>query len=190
MTKVWMLLLIMGSVLLGSGSYIQVKAIAAQWMLERAWDHTLKQHSLYARSSQKPWPWADTWPVAKLRLGASNEMIVLDGVSGNALAFGPGRMHDTGHVEDNLVVIAGHRDTHFSALKELVLGDEISIQGEEGTWLVYQVSDISIVDTNTHMIDMSVGSLDQAQLMLVTCYPFDAIQAGGPMRYVVTAESI
>jgi len=190
MIKVWMLLLIMGSVLLGSGSYIQVKAIAAQWMLERAWENTLERHSLNASSPQKPWPWADTWPVAKLKLGTSNEMIVLDGVSGNALAFGPGRMHGAGQVEDGLVVMAGHRDTHFSSLKALVLGDEISIQNEEGAWTAYRVSDISIVDTNTHMIDMSVGDLEQAQLMLVTCYPFDAIQVGGPMRYVVTAEVI
>ena len=190
MLKMWILLFVLGSVLLGSGSYIQVKAIAAQWMLEQAWDKALEQHSLNASSPQKPWPWADTWPVAKLKLGASNEMIVLDGVSGNALAFGPGRMHGTGQVENGLVVMAGHRDTHFSALKTLVLGDEISIQGEYGVWTAYRVSDISIVDTNIHMIDMSEDNVEQAQLMLVTCYPFDALQAGGPMRYVVTAQVI
>ena len=180
----------MGSVLLGAGSYIQVKAAAAQWMLEQAWENALAQHSQNATSPQKPWPWADTWPVAKLKLGESNEMIVLDGVSGNALAFGPGRMHGTGQNENGLVVMAGHRDTHFSTLKTLALGDEISIQSNKGVWTVYRVSDISIVDTNTHMIDMSAGDFEQAQLMLVTCYPFDALQAGGAMRYVVTAQVI
>ncbi len=188
MLKMWMLLFVIGSVLLGSGSYIQVKAVAAQWMLEQAWDNAMEQHSLNATSPQKPWPWADTWPVAKLKLGASNEMIVLDGVSGNALAFGPGRMHGTG--QDGLVVMAGHRDTHFSTLKTLALGDEISIQSSGGVWTVYRVSDISIVDTNTHMIDMSTENVAQDQLMLVTCYPFDALQGGGPMRYVVTAQVI
>lgn len=190
MIKKWVLLVIIGSVLLGSGGYIQLKAVAAQWMLERAWQNTLEQHVTNANSSQKPWPWADTWPVAKLKLAAFSEMIVLDGVSGNALAFGPGRMHGAERIEDGLVVMAGHRDTHFSALKTLVLGDEISLQSESGTWTEYRVSDISIVDTGTHMIDMSARDLDQAQLMLVTCYPFDAIQPGGPMRYVVTAELI
>ena len=190
MIKRWTTLLIIGALLLGSGGYIQVKAVAAQWMLERAWQNTLKQHSINASSPQKPWPWADTWPVAKLKLGRDNDMIVLDGVSGNALAFGPGRMHGIGQVEGGLVVMAGHRDTHFRSLKALVLGDEVSIQSEAGVWTAYRVSDISIVDTSTHMIDMSARDLDQAQLMLVTCYPFDAIQAGGPMRYVVTAEVI
>jgi sortase A len=35
-----------------------------------------------------------------------------------------------------------------------------------------------------------IGSTqDQAQLMMVTCYPFDAVQPGGPLRYVVTARA-
>jgi sortase A len=29
---------------------------------------------------------------------------------------------------------------------------------------------------------------DTQDLVLVTCFPFDAIQAGGPLRYVVRAE--
>jgi sortase A len=28
---------------------------------------------------------------------------------------------------------------------------------------------------------------DEKQLVLVTCYPFDTIVPGGPLRYVVTA---
>jgi sortase (surface protein transpeptidase) len=31
---------------------------------------------------------------------------------------------------------------------------------------------------------------DQAMLSLVTCYPFNAVNAGTPMRYVVSAEMI
>ena len=31
---------------------------------------------------------------------------------------------------------------------------------------------------------------DAAMLSLVTCYPFGAINAGGPMRYVVSAELV
>ena len=27
-------------------------------------------------------------------------------------------------------------------------------------------------------------------LVLVTCYPFDAVVAGGPLHYVVTADAI
>jgi len=42
------------------------------------------------------------------------------------------------------------------------------------------------------VVDSRNGSLvldtDVAILTLVTCYPFDAASAGGPLRYVVTAR--
>ena len=31
---------------------------------------------------------------------------------------------------------------------------------------------------------------DADQLVLVTCYPFDALRAGGPLRYVVFADPV
>ena len=183
----WSLLLVAGTLLLGVGGSIQLKAIAAQWMLEYAWQNTLTQHKPH-----RPWPWADTWPVAKLKLGAENELIVLNGVSGQALAFGPGKMIvPESSQNESLIVMAGHRDTHFKPLRKVVVGDDISIQDEKGQWRIYTVSEIDIVDTGTHMIDMSAGGSGPAQLMLVTCYPFDALQSGGPLRYVVTAiESV
>ncbi|CAG0984458.1 partial sortase A, partial [Rhodocyclaceae bacterium] len=30
----------------------------------------------------------------------------------------------------------------------------------------------------------------ETRLTLITCYPFDALRAGGPLRYVVTAHAI
>ena len=43
-------------------------------------------------------------------------------------------------------------------------------------------------------MDSRRGSLlldaDAAVLSLVTCYPFEASEPGGPMRYVVTARKV
>lgn len=182
--KKMILLMSIGSLLMGLGGAIQIKAVAAQWMLEYAWQKSLKHHQ-----SQKPWPWADTWPVAKLRLGTADPMIVLDSVSGQALAFGPGRMLGTGGSKNKrLMVVAGHRDTHFSSLNGLSIGDEISVQGLHGQWRTYVISEIDIINAETHMIDLTEDERSPPRLMLVTCYPFDAIQAGGPLRYVVTAN--
>ena len=182
--KKWMLLMLSGTLMLGLGSFIQLKAIAAQYMLEYAWQNTLIQ-----QQPHKPWPWADTWPVAKLMFGNKDSMIVLEGVTGQALAFGPGQMQGTGGAVNNvLTVMAGHRDTHFKTLNTLVLGDEVSVQDDHGEWRVYIVSNIDIINTDTHMVDLSDHSQAVPQLMLVTCYPFDAMQAGGPLRYVVTAD--
>jgi len=35
-----------------------------------------------------------------------------------------------------------------------------------------------------------VMDTDEPMLSLVTCYPFNTTQVGGPMRYVVSAEMI
>ena len=62
-----------------------VKAEVAQQLLNRAWTATSDD-----RRNVKPWPWADTWPVARLRLPGSGEpLTVLAGASGRNLAFAP-----------------------------------------------------------------------------------------------------
>lgn len=70
----------------GRGAWIQAKAVLAQVLIAQAWSRTLN-----GEAKVKPWPWADTWPVAKLavpRLGL--EYYVLEGADGSAIAFGPG----------------------------------------------------------------------------------------------------
>ncbi|MBM3390454.1 MAG: sortase [Betaproteobacteria bacterium] len=84
---------------LGQGSYIQAKA----------------------------WPWADTWPVARIVV--------------------PGR-------DIERFVLAG----------------------------------AEVVDkSDTRVLAQRLG---ESRLTLVTCYPFDALRADGPLRYVVTAKVI
>ncbi len=82
---------LLGLVLVGQGLWIHAKALLAQVLLERAFEQTLA-----TGAPVKPWPWADTWPVARIefpRLGKS--VIVLAGSSGQALAFGPGHVEGT-----------------------------------------------------------------------------------------------
>lgn len=84
-------LLIAGFILIGQGGWIHAKALLAQHLLDRAFTQTIA-----AGTPAKPWPWADTWPVARIeatRLGES--AIVLKGASGEALAFGPGHLDGT-----------------------------------------------------------------------------------------------
>ena len=45
--------------LFGGAGYIHVKAMLAQTLLRDAWAQTLVD-----TQPVKPWPWADTWPVA------------------------------------------------------------------------------------------------------------------------------
>jgi len=165
---------------LGEGAYIPAKAWAAQELMQRAW-HRAEEGQL----KPAPWPWADTWPVARLRAKAGDiDLIVLAGSSGRTLAFGPGHLSASSLPgERGNSVIAGHRDTHFYFLQDLAIGEALRLDTADGGEHDYQVVGLDIVDARR-------GSLlldsDDAMLSLVTCFPFDAIEAGGPMRYVVT----
>ena len=168
----------------GEGAYIPAKAWAAQELLQRAWHKAGKGISRPA-----PWPWADTWPVARLKAkGGDVELVVLAGGSGRTLAFGPGHLDVSALPgEAGNSVIAGHRDTHFQFLKYMQVGESIQVEIPDGRQHLYQVTDIDVVDSRRGSI---VLDTDDAMLTLVTCYPFDTLEAGGPMRYVVTARKI
>jgi sortase A len=173
-----LILLLTAAGFLVSGGWLQAKAWLAQQLLTKAW-----QESLHHQQPVKPWPWADTWPVASLAVPAlSLEQIVLHGDGGNSLAFAPGM---TIHNSNGLTLISAHRDTHFRFLAQLHDGQRIRLQTMNATYW-YRISGQRVVDSRTTQI----ADTGAARLVLVTCYPFDGWRAGGPLRYVVEAEPI
>jgi len=182
--KLPVFLLILGAVLFGKGIYIHAKAHVAQLLLNNAWEKTLA-----GEKNAKPWSWADTHPVAKLTFAKRGDsFIILEGSTGSSLAFGPGHMAGTPLPgEPGNCVIAGHRDTQFSVLQDVKKGDEILVQKPDGKNLRYIVTEIIITDYR----NVSVLKNNQVnRLTLVTCYPFDAVIPGGPLRYVVISEQV
>ena len=167
---------------LGSAAVIKAKAWLAPMLIQQAWQQTL----LSGGEAVKPWPWADTWPVARLWVPALDvERLVLAGDSGNALAFGPGHARASAALgSPGLAVIGGHRDTHFAFLSNIEPGHRIQLELPGGEQRHYRVRASRIVDSSTESLSHSGVS---ERLLLVTCYPFDALRAGGPLRYVVSA---
>jgi len=163
------------------GAYIHSKASLAQALIRRAWTKASKKGG-----APKPWPWADTTPVA--RLGAPDhriELVVLEGASGRTLAFGPGHVTGTAFPgEHGNVAIGGHRDTHFRFLKDLKRGDLLLIEDLDRELIEYAVTETQVLDRERTDLLQDFGD---DRLTLITCYPFDAIRPGGPERYVVTA---
>ncbi|MEO8503427.1 MAG: class GN sortase [Acidobacteriota bacterium] len=169
----------------GAGSlWIEAKAVLAQVLLERAWSNTAG-----ARDRIKPWPWADTWPVARLSVPRLGERwIVLAGASGRTLAFGPGHLDGTPLPgERGNVVLAGHRDTQFATLEALQLGDELLVETPARKIARFQVSDLEIIDQRELA---RVTARGEDGLTLVTCWPFGALVPGGNLRYVVRASPV
>jgi len=167
---------------IGSASYIHAKAILAQVLLETAWDKTV-----HGQQEVKPWPWADTWPISRLDVpGLGIDRIVLAGASGSSLAFGPGHLFGSALPgQQGNTVIAGHRDTHFRFLKDIQPGELIQLQSLTGETIKYEVSETIIVDEKQAEY---LANTSENKLTLITCYPFDAIRPGGPLRYIVIAK--
>tara|TARA_R110000782_G_scaffold44075_3_gene98758 strand:+ start:672 stop:1187 length:516 start_codon:yes stop_codon:yes gene_type:complete len=169
---------------MGQGAYIPAKAWLAQELMQRAWIRSAAGETRVA-----PWPWADTWPVARLvAMSGKVNLVVLAGGSGRTLAFGPGHLSasvlpgETGNT-----VIAGHRDTHFRFLKDVEPGELLTLESTNGQKFTYRIVATDIVDSRTDSLLLDTHT---ATLSLVTCYPFDAREAGGPLRFVVTATKL
>ena len=165
----------------GQAIWIYLKAEIAQFLLEQAWVKTLG-----GETEARPWPWADTWPIARMVVPKHGiHLIVLSHANGRTLAFGPG--HESISAlpgQEGTTILSGHRDTHFNFLKKIMKGEQIIIQHPHGPPRVYTIQSINIVDarhTRLHLSDR------QAHLILVTCYPFETIRPGGSLRLVVTA---
>lgn len=160
-----------------NGLWLYAKAALAQQLIAQAW-----QQQLHRGTPSRPWPWADTYPVARLEWPRGDvELIVLAGLQGEALAFGPGLTESHG---SNGIVIAGHRDTHFRFLADLRIGEELRLQQTDAVQR-YRIETLRIVDSSQESLQ-----IDGDELVLVTCYPFHAIRAGGALRYRVGARPI
>lgn len=156
--------------------WIPAKAQLAQWLIAHAW-----QRSLDGDTEARPWPWADTKPVAVLeapRLGI--RQFVLEGASGRNLAFGPAAVNGISSPD---LVLSGHRDTHFEWIKHLEDGETLRLITRDGT-REYKIAYSEIIDSRK--LELVVDPQFE-RLSLVSCYPFDQSFAGGPLRYIVTA---
>jgi sortase A len=99
---------------------------------------------------------------------------------------GAGRIKGTARIDaSGNLGIAGHRDGFFRGLKDIELGDSISMLTYQGS-TEFVVSSITIVDP----ADVSVlAPTDASTITLVTCYPFYFV-GHAPKRYIVRGELV
>lgn len=182
-TVLAIILVVAGAIVAGHGLFIRAKAEVAQILLDRAWEETLS-----TGRPTKAWSWADTWPIARITFPSLHETaIVLADGGGEALAFGPAHVAASPMPGENgTSVIAAHRDTHFSFIKDLKPGDLVELTTKAGRKLSYRMTGSAIVHAQASGIQPHGGT---PGLALVTCYPFDGVQRG-PLRYIVFAEAV
>lgn len=164
----------------GNGIWIHAKAQLAQILISQAWQKTLQE-----QVSVKPWSWADTWPVARLRWQDEVDLFVLAGVNGASLPFGPGM--DEQSPEGN-ILLAGHQDTHFAFLADIQMDDRLTLIDQQGRERIFRVQSREVIDSRVATLQPDRSrDKNNPVLTLVTCYPFNALRPGGPLRLVVRA---
>tara|TARA_R110000737_G_scaffold49733_6_gene70647 strand:- start:1116 stop:1787 length:672 start_codon:yes stop_codon:yes gene_type:complete len=149
----------------------------------------LNRHKLNKPIAIKPWPWADTFPIAELvfqRLAKS--IVVLNGGDPTTLAFSAGAIAPFNQTNvTKPFVVAGHRDSHFAFLEDIAMKDVISLTDTQGKVQLYQVEGIDIVDASSGQLPLLAN---EASLVLITCYPFDGSSSEASERYVITARQL
>ena len=184
-----LLILLLALILLLGGGYfglkvlkIELKARVAQVLLQYAWHKTIK-----TGEDQRPWRSFDGVPVLRLMIPRHGvDQIVLAGTSGQALAFGPA-FHEESKLpgKGGTTVLSSHRDSHGVYIRQLKIGDMIKLQDRFQQWHSYTIEDFSILNVKTDTISATNAT---EVLLIITCYPFDALTSGTPLRYVVTAS--
>ena len=111
---------------------------------------------------------------------------ILQGTGVNELKNGVG--HFTQSVlpgEEDNCVLSGHRDTVFTEIGDLKIGDQLIVQTSAGTF-TYEVDGTRIVDADDKTV---IVPTDHAVLTMTTCYPFNFL-GNAPERYIISAALV
>jgi sortase A len=120
--------------------------------------------------------------VARLHLKA----IVVQGDSHTLLRRAVGHIPETALPgATGNVVLAGHRDTFFRPLRNIRLGDAITLKTPDGAFQYLVESTEVVPASNMEVLNASSGRI----LTLITCFPFDYI-GPAPNRFVVRARQL
>lgn len=109
---------------------------------------------------------------------------VYNGANELNLNRGVARIIGTGRIGgDGNLGIAGHRDGFFRSLKDIQMGDRISVESLQGT-TEFVVTSIRIIDPTELEV---LAPTDSPAVTLVTCYPFYFV-GNAPQRFIVRGE--
>lgn len=118
------------------------------------------------------------------RLGM--KAIVVEGDSPEILQRAVGHIASTAVPgEDGNVALAGHRDTFFRPLRQIHLGDTITLKTRDGDFQ-YEVESTAVVSPSYVEVLKASGG---RTLTLITCFPFNYL-GSAPNRFVVRAHEV
>lgn len=165
-----------------SSSLISLENMVTQGLLHTAWVRTQSSgHQV------KPWPWAETVPIARLSIPSLNTRhVILDYANQHLPEVAIAHANSSippGELGNSILNVS--QEGYESFLHLLKPGDALVLESvHSGLWR-YRVSTIYVVEkTNTVLIEPSLNR----RLTLVSCYRCNQQQSR--LRYVVIAEEM
>jgi sortase A len=195
MKKIAFLIILVGLIFIGIGiyEYIQTnhnqnKALAeAKSLLEES---SLKDQN--EKETEATFP-DDFEPATGEKVGILHipkldaDLAIVEGTDPDELSMGVGHYKGTAYpLQNDQIVLSGHRETVFRRMGELELGDILTVQLPYGDFS-YEIVDTFIVSADDRTV-IAPTAPDEV-LTLTTCYPFTFI-GNAPDRYIITAHPV
>lgn len=116
-----------------------------------------------------------------------SDLPVIEGTDEDELEKGVGHYKGTAYpLQNDQIVLSGHRDTVFRRMGELELGDVLTVQLSYGDFS-YEIVDTKVVKADD--LTIIAPTAPDEVLTVTTCYPFSYI-GSAPDRYIITALPI
>lgn len=114
------------------------------------------------------------------------DLPIVEGTHEDDLKKGVGHYEGTSYpLDDDQILLSGHRDTVFKRMGELEIGDIMTIRMPYGDF-EYEIVETKIVDADDRSI---IVPHDEETLTVSTCYPFGYI-GDAPDRYIIDAKPV
>ncbi|QGH34036.1 class D sortase [Gracilibacillus salitolerans] len=192
MKKLALLFILAGVVILGIGGYQYFKIQAAENQAMTEAKELLDQSSNETSEAIKQTP-EDFFPDMGKAVGILEiptldaELPIVEGTDPDDLEKGVGHYRGSAYpMQNDQIVLSGHRDTVFRKLGEVEIGDTFTLQLPYGDF-EYEMVDSKIVDADDTTIIKSTAP--EEELVITTCYPFSYV-GNAPERYIIYAKPI
>lgn len=178
--------LIIGVLALGYVGYVLIDAWLYQADQTRQFEQALKDVNL-ERSGGFGVVVSEGSPLGRIEIGEIGlAAMILEGTDDGTLQRAVGHIRGTPLPgQDGNIAIAGHRDSFFRELRNIHLGDEITLTTLSGSKR-YLVKSTKVVNPEQTEVLNDEGD---NRLTLITCYPFNFI-GSAPQRFIVSAQRL
>lgn len=114
------------------------------------------------------------------------DLPIIEGTNPDELKRGVGHYSGTAYpLQNEQIVLSGHRDTVFRNFDQLEIGDTFVVQLPYGEF-EYEIYETEIVDADDTTV---IGSTTGENLTVTTCYPFSYI-GDAPYRFIFYSKLV